>query len=74
MDEAAARFNEHAGKVGTDPVGRATMTGPHLCEVEKWPRSGKGQAVELPGRASVSGYTRLGPVMLPEWFASAWDR
>jgi hypothetical protein len=38
------------------------------------PLSGKGQAVELPGRASVSGYTRLGPVMLPEWFASAWDR
>jgi hypothetical protein len=39
MDEAAARFNEHAGKVGTDPAGSATMTGAHLCEYEKWPRS-----------------------------------
>jgi hypothetical protein len=39
MDEAAARFNEHAARVGTDPAGRASMTGPHLCEYEKWPAS-----------------------------------
>jgi hypothetical protein len=39
LEQAAARFNERAGREGSDPQGRATMTGPHLCECEKWPRS-----------------------------------
>jgi hypothetical protein len=39
LDQAAARFNEVAACGGTDPQGRAYMTGPHLCEYEKWPDS-----------------------------------
>jgi transcriptional regulator with XRE-family HTH domain len=39
QDQAAARFNELAAGEGTDPDGRAGMTGPHLCEVEQWPNS-----------------------------------
>jgi len=39
QDQAAARFNERAASEGTDPDGRASMTGPHLCEVEQWPNS-----------------------------------
>ena len=39
QDQAAARFNELAAGEGTDPDGRASMTGPHLCEVEQWPGS-----------------------------------
>ena len=39
QDQAAARFNELAAGEGTDPEGRASMTGPHLCEVEQWPNS-----------------------------------
>ena len=39
QDQAAARFNELAAGEGTDPDGRASMTGPHLCEVEQWPNS-----------------------------------
>lgn len=39
QDQAAARFNELAAGEGTDPDGRASMTGPHLCEVEHWPDS-----------------------------------
>ena len=39
LDEAAARFNEHAAGAGTDPAGAAIMTGSHLCEYEKWPSS-----------------------------------
>ena len=39
LDQVAARFNERAASEGTDPDGRASMTGPHLCELEKWPRS-----------------------------------
>src|SRR5450756_76460 len=39
QDQAAARFNERAATEGTDPDGRASMTGPHLCEVEQWPDS-----------------------------------
>jgi len=39
QDQAAARFNELAAGAGTDPGGRASMTGPHLCEVEQWPNS-----------------------------------
>ena len=39
LDQAAARFNERAASEGTDPDGRAGMTGPHLCELERWPDS-----------------------------------
>jgi transcriptional regulator with XRE-family HTH domain len=39
QDQAAARFNELAAGEGTDPDGRASMTGPYLCEVEQWPNS-----------------------------------
>ncbi len=39
QDQAAARFNELAAGEGTDPDGRASMTGPHLCEIEQWPNS-----------------------------------
>ena len=39
QDQAAARFNELAASEGTDPDGRAGMTGPHLCELEQWPNS-----------------------------------
>ncbi len=39
LEQAAARFNGHAAREGTDPQARASMTGPHLCELEKWPRS-----------------------------------
>jgi hypothetical protein len=39
LDQAAERFNQRAAREGTDPQARASMTGPHLCEAEKWPRS-----------------------------------
>ena len=39
LDQVAARFNELAASEGTDPDGRAGMTGPHLCELEQWPHS-----------------------------------
>jgi transcriptional regulator with XRE-family HTH domain len=39
LDQVAARFNERAASEGTDPEGRAGMTGPHLCELEQWPDS-----------------------------------
>jgi transcriptional regulator with XRE-family HTH domain len=39
LDQVAGRFNDLAAREGTDPDGRAGMTGPHLCEVEKWPDS-----------------------------------
>jgi hypothetical protein len=39
LDQAAERFNERAAREGTDPQARASMTGSHLCEQEKWPRS-----------------------------------
>lgn len=45
LDQAAARFNERAASEGTDPQGRASMTGPHLCEVEKWPASSRKPSV-----------------------------
>ena len=45
LDQAAARFNERAASEGTDPQGRASMTGPHLCEVEKWPDSSRKPSV-----------------------------
>ncbi len=42
---AAERFNALAAQQGTDPQARAGMTGPHLCEVEKWPDSSRKPAV-----------------------------
>jgi transcriptional regulator with XRE-family HTH domain len=45
QDQAAARFNELAAGEGTDPDGRASMTGPHLCEVEQWPNSDRRPSV-----------------------------
>ena len=39
LGQVAARFNERAARAGTEPDGRAGMTGPHLCEVEQWPGS-----------------------------------
>ncbi len=39
LDQAAERFNERAAREGADPQARASMTGPHLFEAEKWPRS-----------------------------------
>jgi transcriptional regulator with XRE-family HTH domain len=39
LDQVAERFNQCAAAEGTDPDGRASMTGPHLCEIEKWPDS-----------------------------------
>jgi transcriptional regulator with XRE-family HTH domain len=38
-EHAAARFNALAAHEGTDPQARATLTGPRLCEYEKWPSS-----------------------------------
>jgi hypothetical protein len=37
LEHAAARFNAHAAREGTDPQARASMTGTRLCEYEKWP-------------------------------------
>jgi transcriptional regulator with XRE-family HTH domain len=45
LDQVAARLNERAASEGTDPEGRAGMTGPHLCEVEKWPDSSRKPSV-----------------------------
>jgi transcriptional regulator with XRE-family HTH domain len=45
QDQAAARFNELAAGEGTDPEGRAGMTGPHLCELEQWPNSDRKPSV-----------------------------
>jgi transcriptional regulator with XRE-family HTH domain len=45
QDQAAARFNELAAGEGTDPEGRAGMTGPHLCELEQWPNSDRRPSV-----------------------------
>jgi transcriptional regulator with XRE-family HTH domain len=45
QDQAAARFNELAASEGTDPEGRAGMTGPHLCELEQWPNSDRKPSV-----------------------------
>jgi hypothetical protein len=39
LGHAAARFNDHAARQGNDSQARAGMTGPHLCEYEKWPHS-----------------------------------
>ena len=45
QDQAAARFNERAASEGTDPDGRAGLTGPHLCELEQWPNSDRRPSV-----------------------------
>jgi len=45
LDQVAARFNERAASEGTDPEGRAGMTGPHLCELERWPGSDRKPSV-----------------------------
>lgn len=42
LGHAAARFNALAAHAGTDPHGPAGMTGPHLCEMEKWPLARSG--------------------------------
>ena len=39
LEQAAARFNEHAGWRGADPGARASLTGSRLSEFEHWPRS-----------------------------------
>jgi transcriptional regulator with XRE-family HTH domain len=39
LERAAARFNERAARQDADPEARASLTGPRLCEYEKWPHS-----------------------------------
>jgi hypothetical protein len=41
LNHAAARFNALSAQQGTDPLARAGMTGPHLCEHEHWPDGGR---------------------------------
>jgi hypothetical protein len=41
----AERFNELAAREGTDPGGRAGMSSPHLCELERWPDSDRKPSV-----------------------------
>ncbi len=45
--EAAARLNARAAEQGTDPDGRASLTGSHLCEHEQWPYGGRRPSVSL---------------------------
>jgi hypothetical protein len=45
LNHAAARFNALAASIGTDPQARAGMTGPHLCEHERWPDGGRRPSV-----------------------------
>jgi len=45
LEHAAARFNALAAQEGTDPQARAGMTGPHLCEHERWPDGGRKPSV-----------------------------
>ena len=45
LNHAAARFNAMAAQEGTDPQGRAGMTGPHLFEHERWPDGGRKPSV-----------------------------
>jgi len=47
LNYAAARFNALAAQAGTDPQARAGMTGPHLCEYERWPSGGRKPSVYL---------------------------
>lgn len=37
LSQAARQINDAAARTGFDEDGRAPMTGPRLCEVEKWP-------------------------------------
>ena len=64
LDQAAARFNERAASEGTDPEGRAGMTGPHLCELEQWPNS-DAQAVGV--RAVPAGRRSTRPTCCACW-------
>jgi transcriptional regulator with XRE-family HTH domain len=45
LNHAAARFNALAAQEGCDPQARAGMTGPHLCEHERWPDGGRKPSV-----------------------------
>jgi len=45
LDKVAERFNELAAREGTDPEGRAGMSSPHLCELERWPDSDRKPSV-----------------------------
>lgn len=45
LNHAAARFNALSAQEGTDPAARAGMTGPHLCEHERWPDGGRKPSV-----------------------------
>jgi hypothetical protein len=45
LEHAAAQFNALAAQEGTDPQARAGMTGPHLCEHERWPSGGRKPSV-----------------------------
>ncbi|ABD09788.1 hypothetical protein E0F15_20880 [Frankia sp. B2] len=35
--QAADHINRQAARLGLDPDGRASITGPYLCELEHWP-------------------------------------
>jgi transcriptional regulator with XRE-family HTH domain len=65
LDQAAERFNQRAAGEGTDPDGRASMTGPYLCEIEKWPDSDRKPSVyvlcllDLADHESLPQYDRL---------------
>ncbi len=39
LEQAAARFNEHAARPDADPEAGASLTGSRLSEFEHWPRS-----------------------------------
>jgi transcriptional regulator with XRE-family HTH domain len=45
LDKVAERFNELAARQGTDPDGKAGMSSPHLCELERWPDSDRKPSV-----------------------------
>lgn len=45
LDKVAERFNELAARQGTDPDGKAGMSSPHLCELERWPGSDRKPSV-----------------------------
>jgi hypothetical protein len=47
QSRAAERFNALVARQGTDPQARAGMTGPRLCEVEKWPDSSRKPSVYM---------------------------
>jgi len=47
LTEAAARLNARAAEQGTDPAGRASLTGSHLCDHENWPYGGRRPSVSL---------------------------